>query len=227
MTQHRLHVIDPSGRNRIHLSAPLQFDHARYSGVAIAKLPANDHLFASAWWESDDEKTFPVFEFAPDGTVTRHEDVPTLPLTAANSPSLAVLMGIGTPVAAVPLYRPWRFERLFHFHRQMGPYWRLYLNCMIGSAIFSALATALLGFFYGFSALRLASWTLANALLGPSGVIILLSLNDLPIRERCPSCGRPRLVSESLCRRCRSPHAPPAANGREIFEPCEGSVAVA
>jgi hypothetical protein len=222
MTEHRLHIVDPSGRNRLAMSAPLEFDHGRYSGVAVARLPANGRIFASAWWEGDDETVFPTFEFAPDGTLLSRTEFPPLPAPADNSASFAVLMGLGSPVLGAPVYRPWRIERLFHIRRLMGPYWDLYLRCMIAAAVASAIATLALSRWYGHGSARTAAWMLGNLLLGPSGVAVLLSLSDRPIRERCPACRRDRPVEQTLCPHCEAPHAAPEQDGREIFEPCDG-----
>ena len=219
-------IVDPSGRHRFEMSAPLEFDHGHFSGVAMAQLPANGHILASTWWESDDDRTFPQFEYAADGTLLRRSDVPTLPMPSEHSPTLATLLGMGTPLAAVTVYHPWRLERNFHIRRHMGPYWNLFLNSLMASASFSAIVTILLAWFYGFSKTRVIIWTIISALIGVSGVIILLSLYDWPVRDRCPGCGRERPVGEPLCRRCGSPHAPPEMNGREIFEPCDAMVAV-
>jgi hypothetical protein len=103
----------------------------------------------------------------------------------------------------------------------MGPYWGLYLRCMFVSAVASAIATLALCRWYGHGVVRTAGWTLGNLLLGPAGVVVLLCLNDRPVRERCPNCGRERAVEETLCGHCRAPHAPPEQDGREIFEPCD------
>jgi hypothetical protein len=148
-------------------------------------------------------------------------ELPTLPPAADQSPTFAVLMGLGSPVLGVPLYRPWRLERLFHIRRLMGPYLHLYLRCMLAAAVASGITTLALSRWYGHRVARTASWALANLLLGPSGVIVLLSLNDRLVRERCPACGRERPVGDTLCHRCRAPHAPPERDGREIFEPCD------
>jgi hypothetical protein len=71
LTTHRLHMIDPSDRRRLAVSAPLELDHDRFSGVSVARLPHNGHYFASAWWEGDGPQTSPHFEFAADGTLLR------------------------------------------------------------------------------------------------------------------------------------------------------------
>jgi hypothetical protein len=96
---------------------------------------------------------------------------------------------------------------------------------MMVSAIASAIVTLALCRWYGHSYPRTAGWMLGNLLLGPSGVAMLLSLSDRPVRERCPACGRDRPVEETLCPHCDAPHAPPQQDGREIFEPCDAVLA--
>jgi hypothetical protein len=71
----------------------------------------------------------------------------------------------------------------------------------------------------GFGVRKTIAWFLANLILGPAGIVVMLSLNDWPAREICESCGGKRIVGRRKCSRCGSPLSPPAVDGREIFEP--------
>jgi hypothetical protein len=221
LTSSHLHIIDPTGAHRFGMSAPLEIDHARYSGAVVTRLPSNNHYLASIWWEGDAETSFPVFEYTADGALVRRTDMPTLPIPKAVSPSYAIFMGIGTPLAAIPLYHTLYLERHFHIHRSMGTWWNLYLNCMIASAILSAVATMFLARHRRLSPISTIAWTLTSLLLGPSSLIIFLCLTEPPVTEPCPGCHRPHRVDQQLCPHCHSPHAPPPSDGREIFDPCD------
>jgi hypothetical protein len=61
-------------------------------------------------------------------------------------------------------------------------------------------------------------WVLNALLLGPLAFLTLWSLRGLPVREKCGSCGRKRIVQRETCEHCGAawPEAP--ADGTEIFE---------
>jgi len=221
MTQSRLHIIDPTGKSPLQFSGRLDFDHTLFSGAGIINVPGTGRILANIWWERDEDKTFPSFEFTPDGTLVKMTEIPLpQPMLFNHSVSRATLMGIATPLISVPLYRPLRFERNFHFHRMMGPDWNYFLTCMVVSAILSALVTLILARRFGFSLRRAIAWTFTACILGPAVIIIFLTLNDFPVWLRCASCHRLRIADELLCKHCGSLHAPPELDGREIFEPC-------
>jgi predicted amidophosphoribosyltransferase len=62
--------------------------------------------------------------------------------------------------------------------------------------------------------------------LGLLGVFLFLSLVERPARDRCPSCGKPRVVNRNRCEHCGAEFTPPAADGTEIFEPTPTTAAV-
>jgi hypothetical protein len=63
------------------------------------------------------------------------------------------------------------------------------------------------------------AWAVGAFLLGPFGVLTLVSLRDWPARERCPGCGKPRVVTNQHCEHCGAGFPAPAHDGTEIFEP--------
>src|SRR5262249_9066511 len=63
---------------------------------------------------------------------------------------------------------------------------------------------------YSFSARRLWLWTGLSFALGPTGFVLMLSLIEWPACERCPSCGRRRVMTREQCEHCGTPFpAPP------------------
>jgi hypothetical protein len=69
-----------------------------------------------------------------------------------------------------------------------------------------------------FGRARLVGWSLCGLAFGPAGLLLLLALDALPARVRCPGCGRPRVVDRERCEHCGAAHARPAPDGTEIFE---------
>jgi hypothetical protein len=86
------------------------------------------------------------------------------------------------------------------------------------SSLFSAAAAFSRGRTYAFSSRRLRTWTVIALLLGPLGFLMMLALIEWPALERCPACGKKRVVTLEHCEHCREPFASPAMDGTEIFE---------
>ena len=62
------------------------------------------------------------------------------------------------------------------------------------------------------------TWAIIGAAMGIPGVLLLLCMRQRIASQNCPSCGKPRLVSEEECEHCRANFAPPPMLGIEIFE---------
>ncbi len=88
----------------------------------------------------------------------------------------------------------------------------------IASLVAAALAI-LLARLFAFERDRRLLWTALGFVLGPLGVLLMLSLIDWPVRETCPGCARKRVVTRARCEHCDAPFLPPALDGTEIFEP--------
>jgi hypothetical protein len=96
-----------------------------------------------------------------------------------------------------------------------------YRALILLSALACALACLLLARRYAFSRGRLLVWALCGLLFGWAGLALMLALQEWPARIPCPSCRRPRRVDRERCEHCGAAHAPPTADGTEIFEPDE------
>ena len=105
-------------------------------------------------------------------------------------------------------------------HRLTGPTIAAWLASIIGSIV-SALLGFIIGRRYAFDASRLWLWTTLGFVLGPLGVLLMLSLIDWPAREPCPSCGRERVVTRERCEHCAAAFNQPPVDGTEIFEGVE------
>lgn len=61
-------------------------------------------------------------------------------------------------------------------------------------------------------------WAIAAFWLGLYGVLLVLALDAWPARERCPNCGRRRVVTRTACEHCGAGFAIPPPDGTEIFD---------
>jgi hypothetical protein len=103
-----------------------------------------------------------------------------------------------------------------------APTWR---RSEIVEWLLSALASlmmASLAFWIGgefaFGRNRRLLWAALGFVLGPLGMLLMLSLVEWPLRESCPSCHRMRVVTRVDCEHCNAPFQPPPVDGTEIFE---------
>jgi hypothetical protein len=71
---------------------------------------------------------------------------------------------------------------------------------------------------YAFPSRRTLTWTLITFAVGPLALLTMLALLEWPAREKCPACGRLRVVTFERCEHCAQPFAPPPADGTEIFD---------
>jgi hypothetical protein len=68
------------------------------------------------------------------------------------------------------------------------------------------------------SRIHCLGWSLCGFLFGPVGLLLMLALQECPAHVACHGCGKLRLVTRETCEHCGAAHAPPAADGTEIFE---------
>jgi len=117
----------------------------------------------------------------------------------------------------IPLRKHSNFDVFFI---RSSPAQRLvgWLIPMLEGVLFAALAFAR-GRRYAFSAGRLTLWTAIGFALGPLGFALMLSLLEWPAFEKCPACGRPRVVSRDYCEHCAKPFTLPHTDGTEVFDP--------
>jgi hypothetical protein len=162
---------------------------------------------------SSREQTLPsyVTEVSRGKSVITRHTLPPLPYELYDSDRQASLVGL-----------------LF------GPGIVLGLTPLMGAGLFGVLAwilnwSALAGFIstipayfivrrYAFSKIVQWTWIFSVFLLGPFGVLLLLSLRAFPARKTCPSCEKPRVVERETCEHCGAGWPAPAHDGTEIFE---------
>jgi hypothetical protein len=89
---------------------------------------------------------------------------------------------------------------------------------MLVSAAVCGLVCFLLARRHCFARARCFGWSLCGLLFGPTGLLLMLAIEEWPVRIPCHSCDKPRDVSRGPCEHCGAAHAPPASDGTEIFE---------
>jgi hypothetical protein len=87
------------------------------------------------------------------------------------------------------------------------------------SAAACAVACFLLARRYAFSRAGCIGWALCSFAFGWAGLVLMLVLQDWPVRVCCPSCQQPRRVDREHCEHCGALHATPVPDDTEIFEP--------
>jgi hypothetical protein len=93
---------------------------------------------------------------------------------------------------------------------------RIIALCLIDAVLCAVIAFGLTRR-YAFSRTGRFSWTIAVLLLGPAALLTLFATHSWPALERCPSCGRKRVVTHERCDHCEAGFQPPAADGTEIL----------
>jgi hypothetical protein len=219
LTRHKLEVLKSSGD--VVFAAPFVLDKRKYY-FQFAVLPSNHHLVVRAvplpkFVDSNPQQ---VLEYGVDGTLARQvslaqraDDVSPRQLRRTAT------MGAIWPPALFPLYAYWNLDWIFETDYRRC--WSPLLWSMLASSLTCGAIALFLGSRIGFGIGKTAAWSVANMLLGPAGVVVMLSLNDWPARETCVACGRARFIGRRECSRCAALLPQPKFDGREIFEPLE------
>ncbi len=134
--------------------------------------------------DASDKRLQRFIEFDSDGKLvkdTRPAEFPDdRPSTVRRR---TAMMGALYPVAGLPILSPWLLDVVFEMDAEHNPW--LFRGFMFGAAVLSAMATLLIARRCGFGWKKTISWTIGNLLLGPAGVVVMLSLNDWPARNLC------------------------------------------
>jgi hypothetical protein len=218
-TRSRLHLLNPSGTSL--MSIPMDVDLNRYT-VQAAFLSANHHLVLRADPSPNLEERFPTrfLEYATDGKLARQATAPQVEESGGVTQARTAAFALMHPLAGAPLHRPWVIDQLFQLDSQH--HGRMFYGSMIVGSLLAVAVTMLLSRRYGFGAGKSVGWTVGNLLLGPAGVVVLVGLNEWPVREACATCGGVGFTVQQECKACGARTAAGESDGREIFEPLEG-----
>jgi hypothetical protein len=146
--------------------------------------------------------------------------VPIVPVDQGDEvPAAAMIAVTATPPAALLAEVIWGLASHTGSLRQAdgdpGSLYWFALN--LGDAILCAVIAFALTRRYAFTRAGRIGWAAAVLLLGPAVLLTLLAIYTWPARERCPACGRKRVVTHESCDHCKAGFAPPAADGTEIL----------
>jgi hypothetical protein len=70
---------------------------------------------------------------------------------------------------------------------------------------------------YRVSGWRCILWSMAVFAMGLPALLTFLAMHPFPRRAKCPACGRPRLLNEDRCARCRAEWPMPARRATDVF----------
>ena len=210
-------------------SAPLEGDPYKFDQIRLYGLPDGDR-FIIAYWKERQSNEYLTEVSTRAGSLT-HRVLPKLPwqeLPAnpkTHSPDLeqaGIFSALWTPPAAIPLASAlegpldqllWEWGLNFDWLQQIAA--KSFDGCWIDywclSIALSVLTIALISRRCAFAKAATLGWSIAAILFGPSAVALLLCLRDWPTRERCPVCGKQRVVHRELCEHCGAAWDAPAA----------------
>jgi hypothetical protein len=162
-----------------------------------------------------------VTKFNAGNAIVARYELPRVDLPSS-MPWIAAPIFLAVPVTLrAALAKPWRGENGgIEISAAMSPGQRTAtwsLSCV--SSLVSAVFVFLWSRKYAFAAGRKWTWTALGIILGPFGFLLMLSLVEWPVRERCPACSRMRVVTHEHCEHCSKPFAQPHPDGTEVFEP--------
>lgn len=215
-TRRSLHLLRPDGAALF--TAAMTLDPARYYFDA-ALLP-NGHLIVRAMHVPGAQREGQhILEYSQNGALVRTTQPPLLSDPRSPKKYETMIFGSVFPLAARPLLPSWILDNVIDIRSEEFPH--LFEAFMWGSAILCAVVSLLIGRRYGLGIGKTIGWSLANLLLGPAGVGVMLSINEWPARETCPACGGKRLAARRQCTACGASQPAAALDGREIFEPAD------
>lgn len=238
ITLTRLQIYDRLGR--LQLSVPRYLDATqRYGDPSVLPLPKGDRYFfrysPTRHVPRATRRTTPsiMVETDANGKVLRRDTLPAIvntPYPLPPHPVYASAWGILAPPAWVTgglLYRaenpsrPHGPDWMEAIWSEMRKYPNAYRNVTRVSFLcggLSALLAVLIGRRCAWSRAGRVAWAFGTFWLGLYGILLLVALDTWPARERCPHCGRKRVVTQERCEHCGAGFAVPPPDGAEIFD---------
>ena len=217
LTRNKLHLLKSSGDTVF--TIPFTLDMSKFY-VQFALLSSNHHfvLRAVPLPSVVGDESQQILEYAEDGKLVRQTRIAPLADDASTTARRrTATLGAVWPPILLPLYVLGNMDFIFETDCRLC--WSLLVRSLLVSSLMCGAGTLILCRKFGFGIGKTVAWTVANLLLGPAGVVVMLSLNDWPAREICAACGKRRLVGRRECTCCGAPLPSPALDGREIFEP--------
>jgi hypothetical protein len=200
------------------VSAPRDARSGNFRGVIVYRSMMTSEPKTFIWYSNDFGMSGFVEQFESRGTPVAQYTFPSV----ANSSTLTWGYVLLASSIQNPMMRMLRWEdslfRASNIRHSTGQLLTWWLIPFLEGALFAALAFTR-GRRFAFSSRRLSLWTTICFLLGPLGYSLMLSLLEWPALEKCPACGRSRLVTRDYCEHCSKPFHSPDVDGTEVFEP--------
>ncbi len=176
--------------------------------------------FDTSWAPFEAKTNLPVhvLRLDKDGAIAKQQDLPPLERVADPRITEHVLGAIMPP--AIGLSAPW------WINAATGPKKIEWSDLSDLSASFTlsfvcVIAGFLLGRRYSFTARQQTIWAVYHLFFGIPGLLAFVAVQEWPARERCPGCGKLRIVQNESCEHCGVGFSAPKKNGTEIFEALE------
>jgi hypothetical protein len=182
----------------------------------------------TVWYQSERGPSY-VVEYTAAGREIRCQTLPPLPVVEPAPVQAAY--GLLTPVAGVIFYRGasqyYLSPRGDWSAGLKGSFVAAFTALMLLSAVVCALTCSVLARRHAFSRARCVGWSVCGLLWGPSGLLLMLAVQEWPARIACPGCRKPRIVTREVCEHCGAAHAAPALDGTEVFDAPVGTPCLA
>jgi hypothetical protein len=212
-TRRFVRVLKPDGA--VELAIPYLPAFSGYPQVQVSfLLPTNNF---AVWFSPDyqlNEKsgwTMPeqVKWIAADNSETRNLDLPVLRQSYPESLANKLSTTLVPPALLVAVDVATEHKRILNFEHALSLAWDLTCVVVVGWLTRR----------HRFSTGATIGWGIFVLIFGIPGLLAFLSAQEWPVREICPNCNTPRVVSSATCEHCDSPWPPPEINGTEIFAP--------
>ena len=225
-TRDTVYLLNKQGERLLQM--PIDNSGDRYGSVELTRLPGSKRTFA---WYHPDQRSTPrgsrsslIVEFTRDGTVLSRRELPDIvsPIRIHWTQRVA---WFAQPLAAAIAGKAVEVLWLVHW-RYANPLLRVLhqpllwpeLTLVLISSVMFAVVNLLVCWRRAFGRGALTAWTIWGFLLGPTGLLLLLCIQDWPARVACASCGDRRRVDYDSCEHCGAPFPTPALDGTEVFE---------
>ena len=202
----------------IELMAPRSPDGNEYESVAVYRALRSPDPQTLVWYSRRWENPSVVTRFGSSNSSIASVTLPSVFRSETLTWGFVMIRSIMDNIAFRLVKSPqsiWNNSAI-----ELTPY-QLLVSWMIPifqGVLFASLAFAR-GRRYAFPRGRLGFWTAMGLAFGPLGFALMMSLLEWPAFEKCPGCGRSRLVTHDNCEHCRNPFTRPHVDGTEVFEP--------
>jgi hypothetical protein len=220
-TNRTVYVLDDSGR--VEVSTPHPVQRGRWSSVTVWRAPNAPGKPTFVWYPAAADSLHRVFEYHQGslGPTASHQFTGEmfLPDNARSSGQLVALRSQSSGTVAMPIpaaQMVFGGIEIRSASEAQRPTTRATLTMLAWSAI-SMLAMWLVGRRYGLTKGWLAFWLFVALAGGPFALLLLWLTENRPARERCPACGKMRVVNRERCEHCDAPFTAPEPDGTEIF----------